>query len=55
MKIYVEIVDPRNQYSTYGKQIKGPIKPLKPFETYKSATDWLKMLEQRSTSSTKKE
>lgn len=47
MKIHIEIVEPRNQYDTFGKPIKGPIKSLGPFESYKSAIDWLKMLEQR--------
>ena len=47
MKIYIEIKEPRNQYDTFGNHLKGPIKPLTPFESIEGTISWLKMIRAR--------
>ena len=47
MRIYIEIKEPRNQYDTFGKRLKGPIKPLTPFESIDKAIKWLEFFKSR--------
>ena len=48
MRIHITIENPQNLKDTFGKPIKGPVKPLIPFESIDGAIKWLKMIEQRS-------
>jgi len=47
MKIHITIEEPVILKDTFGKNIKGPIKSLGPFETFEAAIKWLELLKKR--------
>lgn len=44
MRIHIEIKDPRTLKDTFGKPIKGTVRPLGTFESLEKAIDWLEFI-----------
>lgn len=53
MRIHITIEKPGKITDSYGRLIKGPIKPLGAFETFDGAIEWLENLKKRQSSGDK--
>ena len=53
MKIHITIEEPPMLTDSFGKTIKGPVKPLLPFETWDNAIEWLEFMKKRNKSDSK--